>query len=276
MKKISRTKKGMTLVEVIVALAIFATLGLILARIGSIVDTTTRSSNKLNRKVNVQSPYAAARQTEYIDPENPVVQDSNGLDVDNYVKLSSYEDRVTVAIYSSGSTPKQEQIKYKKGDGNYETKLEDAVCVGACKVYDTKDIVYKANDVTDPDDDYVDKRYYDVNGANANLNLKFAEVVNTITSHYKFDTTTKSVVVDDDPIRLAVGESFQLIDAYGYSLSNMDVDWYVEPQTGKASAAVSVDSNGVVSANSVSEIQVDTVKGMKAGLYYEIPVEVSP
>jgi len=275
MRKISSTKKGMTLVEIIVALAIFATLGMILVKIGTIVDTTTRSSTKLNKRVNVQSPYAASRQTEYIDPENPITTDTNGNDVDNFVSFSSTEDRVTVGIYDSSSTPKKEQIKYKRADGSYETKDEEAVCIGACNVYDTKDIIYKSNDVTDPDDDYVDSRFYDVNGANENLNLKFAEVVDTITKHFKYDSATKSVISDDDPIRLKSGETFQLIDAYGYELKNMDINWYVEPAKGKTEA-VSVTPDGLIAAGSVSEIQVDTVKAMKSGLYYEIQVEVSP
>ena len=54
--------KGMTLVEIIVALAIFAMLGLVLATLGMNVDSTT---NRLNKRVAIQAPYAASQDTEF-------------------------------------------------------------------------------------------------------------------------------------------------------------------------------------------------------------------
>ena len=58
----SRKKlKGMTLVEIIIAMAVFAVLGVILLGIGQVVDSTTKASSRLNKKMTVQAPYAAAK-----------------------------------------------------------------------------------------------------------------------------------------------------------------------------------------------------------------------
>ena len=63
MKK--KNLKGTTLLEVIIALAIFAMLGVILVTLGSNVDKQTKSSIKLNKRVALQAPYAASQQEKY-------------------------------------------------------------------------------------------------------------------------------------------------------------------------------------------------------------------
>jgi len=59
--KMSKKKKfkGMTLVEILVALAIFAMLGALLVLAGVQIDKTMQSSNKFKKKMVVEAPYAA-------------------------------------------------------------------------------------------------------------------------------------------------------------------------------------------------------------------------
>lgn len=60
MKK-KKKLKGMTLVEIVVSIAVFAAISLILVMIGSAVNAQERSANKVNRKVAVQGPVAEAQ-----------------------------------------------------------------------------------------------------------------------------------------------------------------------------------------------------------------------
>lgn len=57
MKK-RKTLSGMTLVEMIISLAVFAALALVLVTMGSNVERNTRAANSLNKKVAVDGPIA--------------------------------------------------------------------------------------------------------------------------------------------------------------------------------------------------------------------------
>jgi len=61
MKKFKKTLKGMTLIEIIVALAVFAMLGAILVAAGSAIDAQMKNANKVNEKVALQGPVAEAQ-----------------------------------------------------------------------------------------------------------------------------------------------------------------------------------------------------------------------
>ena len=60
MKK-KKKLKGMTLVEIVVSIAVFAAISLILVMVGSAVNAQQRSANRVNRKVAVQGPLAEAQ-----------------------------------------------------------------------------------------------------------------------------------------------------------------------------------------------------------------------
>ncbi len=62
MKK-SKKLKGMTLIEIIVALAIFAMLGALLVTVGMTSTKTNRAATGLKEKMVDQSPYAANQKT---------------------------------------------------------------------------------------------------------------------------------------------------------------------------------------------------------------------
>ena len=59
MKKSKKKLKGMTLVEMIISIFIFALMGGLLILIGTHIDSTTKATNRLKNKIVVESPYAA-------------------------------------------------------------------------------------------------------------------------------------------------------------------------------------------------------------------------
>ena len=52
MKKTKKKLRGMTLVEVIIAILVFALLGMVLMGVGNATDAHQRSARKYNNKVN--------------------------------------------------------------------------------------------------------------------------------------------------------------------------------------------------------------------------------
>ena len=106
MKKFKKKLSGMTLVEMIISLAVFASLALILATMGSAVEKHSREARKINTNVAVNGPIAEAQRTNdsYISNDKFVIQvakagdvqkdaggqavtDSNGDQVLNYINI---------------------------------------------------------------------------------------------------------------------------------------------------------------------------------------------
>lgn len=61
MKKNKKKLRGMTLVEVVIAIVIFASLSLVLVVVGNSIEAHQRAARKLNNKVAVQGPIAEAQ-----------------------------------------------------------------------------------------------------------------------------------------------------------------------------------------------------------------------
>ena len=61
MKKSKKKLRGMTLVEVIIAILIFALLGMVLLGVGNATDAHQRAARKTNKKVNEEGPIAEAQ-----------------------------------------------------------------------------------------------------------------------------------------------------------------------------------------------------------------------
>ncbi len=61
MKKIMKKLRGMTLVEIIVALAVFAMLSLVLVTMGNAAEKHSRAARSLNSRVAVEGPIAEAQ-----------------------------------------------------------------------------------------------------------------------------------------------------------------------------------------------------------------------
>lgn len=56
MKTKKKTVKGMTLVEIIISMFVFAVTALIMVRAGSVINSLTMHSNHVNKKVTIESP----------------------------------------------------------------------------------------------------------------------------------------------------------------------------------------------------------------------------
>lgn len=91
MKK-KKKLKGMTLVEIIVAIAVFAMVSLILVMLGTAVDAQQRSATRVNKKVAVQGPIAEAQ------------NDKNALLLD---------DEYEISVAKKGSAASSTTIKGK-------------------------------------------------------------------------------------------------------------------------------------------------------------------
>ncbi len=65
--KRKRKMKGMTLVEVLIALAIMGIMTLFLAKNASVIERYNRATSRLNQKTAIEGPLAETAQTEDID-----------------------------------------------------------------------------------------------------------------------------------------------------------------------------------------------------------------
>jgi prepilin-type N-terminal cleavage/methylation domain-containing protein len=68
-RKQKKAVKGMTLIEIIIAMVVFAVAALILAQVGTTVSNISQQTNHVNRKVSIEAPYAEGhKQITYADP----------------------------------------------------------------------------------------------------------------------------------------------------------------------------------------------------------------
>ena len=95
MRKSKKNLKGMTLYEIIIALAVFALMARILVGVGASIDRTTRSTNNLKSKIVAEKPYAA----------NKVLTDPSGNSV------ATAED-MTITVNCNGANVVMEADKY--------------------------------------------------------------------------------------------------------------------------------------------------------------------
>ncbi len=101
MKKSKKKLKGMTLVEMIISIAVFALMGGILILVGNNIDATSKAGNNLKNKVVAESPYAANHRTSFTDKSGATV-DLPKEEIDIVVKVNAsgqYADKD-----SSGNT----------------------------------------------------------------------------------------------------------------------------------------------------------------------------
>jgi type II secretory pathway pseudopilin PulG len=180
MRKKKRSLKGTTLVEIIVALAVFAMLGLILAQLGMAIDKTNKASSRLNKRVNIQAPYAASQQTEY----NGYTVDADGNKTPAVLTLDNTASQIEVSIKDDTGNPKSISVNVRKAAGSDEmvTQSIPAQILISAKTYDTKQLVVDNPNV------------YDADAANKDHHLQFVvlDAVSTQLSDINFDYTDPS------------------------------------------------------------------------------------
>ena len=153
MKKSKRKLKGMTLIEMIISIAIFAIMCGVLIGVGAHVDKTTRATNRFKDKIVQESPTAASRIKTY-NANDGTSKNLTSSDASIDIKVSG-----TFTWYD------------KKADGSIDTSKKhtksDPEIGYDTKVYSTEDLI--KDDMTA--DEYLEYQ----SGANGGLNLKFID-----------------------------------------------------------------------------------------------------
>ena len=133
MKKNKKSLKGMTLIEVLVSLAVFAMLSAILLGYGAYVDKTSRATRVMKNKVVEEAHYASSRSKEY-------TYDSDG---DGYKESSAPLDSVAGEIvitmngYSGEYLPFKDPADHSKGYADTPVSYSDPSSTLDIEVYDT-------------------------------------------------------------------------------------------------------------------------------------------
>ena len=101
-KKLRHKKRGMTLVEVIISIAVMAVLALLLTTVGVTIDTYRKDTKARNDKIAVEGPAAESRDSsangrgKLVDEEFKItVKRNGGSSVDVTGKLYSTSDELT-------------------------------------------------------------------------------------------------------------------------------------------------------------------------------------
>lgn len=212
--------KGMTLVEIIVSMAIFAMLGMILVTLGTNVDTTTKSANRLNKRVAIQAPYAASQDTEY----SYEVSDEDGNVSTVNARLSPNLTNIEVYIDNDNNNTADIVSVKKAGRTEREDVDSDTKIYGSR--YSTKAVVDNTSgkEVYDPDE-----------VSNSEHHLQFISVFDRL----EIDKT------------LTVGETFQIkydgLDEDG-NAAELEPTNCVWSSTENADTVATISSGGLITA----------------------------
>lgn len=175
----SRKKlKGMTLIEIIISIAVFAVLGVILLGIGQVVDSTTKASSRLNKKMTVEAPYAAAKSVSKNDLDGDGVIDYYYTDEAGSDVLVT-PDNMNISVYFGNKTsPTKVKVqKYKvDGSGNLIKDADGKPIKDGAPVDEDASIDMNANKYSTQGLVKDNKLIYDANSPNANLDFQFVEI----------------------------------------------------------------------------------------------------
>ncbi|MBO4877057.1 MAG: prepilin-type N-terminal cleavage/methylation domain-containing protein [Ruminococcus sp.] len=147
MKKTNKKLKGMTLIEMIISLAIFAVMSLVLLVIGQVVDKQMRATTNLKEKVVQQSPLAANRITKcdqiQLDANGQPVTDASGLPIVLPTsELPTTPIVITIKVDGNGQYYLRQDPNDPNSpiDPNAHTFNDPSISIN-CKKYDTKQAV---------------------------------------------------------------------------------------------------------------------------------------
>ncbi|HNZ99702.1 prepilin-type N-terminal cleavage/methylation domain-containing protein [Ruminococcus sp.] len=161
MKKSKKKLKGMTLIEMIISIAIFAIMGGLLVLLGTHIDNTTKATNKLKNKIVEESPYAANHQKVGVD------KDGNTINLSSTpITITVEQDEVAGKYYYRAFNAAKGEYELVEGSYQKTDKVELS-----CDKYATEDVV-TAGMTTD-----AEKQAYR-RGANGELNLEFVDINN--------------------------------------------------------------------------------------------------
>lgn len=183
MKK--KNLKGTTLLEVIIALAIFAMLGVILVTLGSNVDKQTKSSVKLNKRVALQAPYAASQQ------EKHAVEQGDGTYQEVELTNSNSSIRIFIDKDKDGNP---DDVDVKRENGNIDKISSQANVSG--KRYTTEDIVTGDTEAYDPEDVSNSRHHLQFIKVSNRIEVDFSGVGNQIKKGETREITVDKVAED--------------------------------------------------------------------------------
>lgn len=160
MKKSRKKLKGMTLIEMIISIAIFAIMGGLLVLVGTHIDNTTKATNNLKNKIVVESPYAANHITN---------KEGGGTLGKTPLTITIEQDQASGTFYYPEVNAKGE-TELKQGQYNKGDKV-----VLDCEKYETESIITDQFKTPEEVDAYKKR-------ANGDLNLEFVEIVPATTA----------------------------------------------------------------------------------------------
>ncbi len=118
MKKLKRKLSGMTLVEMIISIAIFAIMAMLLVLLGNAIEKNTQEANRLNSRVAVEGPIAEIQnmnEAHLVDNEAEIkvgigqdVTDTNGDVVGKEMPSSGYSTIHGTLCYVDPELPENE------------------------------------------------------------------------------------------------------------------------------------------------------------------------
>lgn len=129
MRNKKKKYKGMTLVEIIIALAIFAMLGALLVLAGVQIDKTMQASNKLKKKMLVEAPYAANQLDNYKLSDGatqPFATEPLTIEVkigENAANVNGYLRDTEEIIKPGGMSDEEEAEYYRKANSRLNFKF---------------------------------------------------------------------------------------------------------------------------------------------------------
>jgi prepilin-type N-terminal cleavage/methylation domain-containing protein len=165
MKKVNKKPvvKGMTLIEIIISMVVFAVLALILAQVGTTINNVHKNSIMVSKRTTIEKPFAV-NGYKSADTDNIDLKDDNmkvtvkfdGRDVDIkgqcYVTKTDKADTISNADLQYVDINLEKVLKYKKtSDGFYE--LKDST---GKTIYKKDGKYYKADKTTEIPADEVD------------------------------------------------------------------------------------------------------------------------
>ncbi len=125
--KMKKKVKGMTLIEVIVALAIFVVMTLMMVQVGAVTKSLMMQTNHLNRKTAAEAPIASVQDVDALNTLAANIKDADG----NPNPMVVEQTPVTFTISANGSskTTVVNTVKYSSHaageaeDPNFDTNM---------------------------------------------------------------------------------------------------------------------------------------------------------
>lgn len=117
--------KGMTLIEVIVALAIFVVMTLMMVQVGAVTKSLMLQTNHLNRKTAAESPIASVQDVDALTDLAAGIVDDEG----NAMVVSATPVTFTISANGSSRTSVVNTVKYSSQaageaeDPNFDTNM---------------------------------------------------------------------------------------------------------------------------------------------------------